>query len=84
MEGTLMKGGIGPEDAELGVDVPDEAGVDAGVFLRADFFAIVIMWCPLGSWELSSKSWVVFQAGIFLSELRSCGLGFLLETLVCR
>ena len=43
MEGTLVKGGIGPEDAELGVDVPDEAGVDAGVFLRADFFAMVIM-----------------------------------------
>lgn len=35
--GTLVKGGMGPVDDELGVEVPDEAGVDAGVLRREDF-----------------------------------------------
>jgi hypothetical protein len=35
--GTLMKGGIGPE-TELGVEAPDEPGVEAGV-LRPDRLA---------------------------------------------
>lgn len=37
IEGALVKGGIGPEDTELGVEAPDEAGVDAGVLRRDDF-----------------------------------------------
>ena len=37
-----MNGGIGPtEDAELGVDAPDEPGVDAGVFRREDFVILL-------------------------------------------
>lgn len=32
--GILVKGGMGPEDAELGVDAPDEPGDEAGVFRR--------------------------------------------------
>lgn len=63
MEGALMKGGIGPEDAELGVDVPDEAGVDTGVFLRADFFAMVYIWYFRGSQELFSDVVGCFEAG---------------------
>lgn len=35
-----MKGGIGPE-VELGVEAPDEVGVDFGVLLRADFVMTV-------------------------------------------
>jgi hypothetical protein len=37
MEGVLVKGGIGPDETELGVEAPDEAGVDAGVLRRDDF-----------------------------------------------
>ena len=40
IEGALVKGGIGPEEMELGVEAPDEAGVDAGVLRRDDFFAM--------------------------------------------
>lgn len=32
-----MNGGMGPEETELGVEAPDEAGVDEGVFRRDDF-----------------------------------------------
>jgi hypothetical protein len=35
--GALMNGGMGPVDVELGVEAPDEAGVDAGVLRRDDF-----------------------------------------------
>jgi hypothetical protein len=37
IEGALVNGGMGPEETELGVEAPDEAGVDAGVFRRDDF-----------------------------------------------
>lgn len=37
MEGALVNGGMGPEETELGVEAPDEAGVDEGVFRRDDF-----------------------------------------------
>jgi hypothetical protein len=32
-----VNGGMGPEETELGVEAPDEAGVDEGVFRRDDF-----------------------------------------------
>lgn len=38
--GTLVKGGMGPVDEELGVETPDEAGVDAGVLRREDFVMV--------------------------------------------
>jgi hypothetical protein len=37
IEGALVNGGMGPEETELGVEAPDEAGVDEGVFRRDDF-----------------------------------------------
>ena len=35
--GTLVKGGIGPEDAELGVEAPDDVGVLPRPERRDDF-----------------------------------------------
>lgn len=41
-----MKGGIGPVDAELGVEAPDEAGDEAGVFRRDDFAILELVYLP--------------------------------------
>lgn len=40
--GALVKGGIGPDDVELGVEAPDEPGDDAGVFRRDDFAILYV------------------------------------------
>jgi hypothetical protein len=42
-----VNGGIGPAEAELGVEAPDEPGDEAGVFRRDDF-AITEFVCLLG------------------------------------
>ena len=42
VEGALTNGAIGPEDAEFGVEAPDEF-VDAGVLRREDL-AILRIW----------------------------------------
>lgn len=56
--GTLVKGGMGPEDDELGVDEPDEAGVDAGVLRREDFVMVdvVVLYCSCDVVVLSARA----------------------------
>lgn len=56
--GTLVKGGMGPEVEEFGVELPDEAGVDAGVLRREDFVIVLYMVDQLGKLQLLSElSW---------------------------
>lgn len=43
VDGTLMNGGIGPDEVELGVDEPEEAGVFSLVEPGADFVMLLFV-----------------------------------------
>lgn len=50
--GALVNGGIGPVDVELGVEAPDEAGVDARVLRRDDFPMVALIVAGCG-WQVA-------------------------------
>lgn len=47
---------MGPDDDELGVEAPDEAGVDAGVLRREDFVMMLCIVDKFGLFRLFAKS----------------------------